>query len=169
MDSEHENDDFSEEEEIGSDELLAADNLRLPEDANILVRLHALRAWLDRRLAESESEVGRAALALQQAMSANETTRPRRRFAQDETLVAHITTSLARSQQRQSAYEEARTLLEDCVAHTTAGDRLLVEYYLSLEELIQAADSPADSPWLAAMLDVLNRIEQVGTPGEGGE
>lgn len=32
--------------EIGSDELLSDDNLRLPESANILVRIHALRAWL---------------------------------------------------------------------------------------------------------------------------
>ena len=32
--------------EIGSDELLSDDDLRLPESANILVRTHAVRAWL---------------------------------------------------------------------------------------------------------------------------
>ena len=37
------------EEETGSDELLADDNLRLPERANVLVRVHAVRAWLDVR------------------------------------------------------------------------------------------------------------------------
>ena len=31
-------------EETGSDELLSDENLRLPEGANIIVRLHAVRA-----------------------------------------------------------------------------------------------------------------------------
>jgi len=56
-------------EEVGSDELLAADELRLPAGASMLVRLHAMRAWLQRRHAESDLEVGQAALSLQMAMS----------------------------------------------------------------------------------------------------
>ncbi len=32
--------------QIGSDELLSEDNLRLPDSASVLVRLHAVRAWL---------------------------------------------------------------------------------------------------------------------------
>ena len=35
--------------EIGSDELLSDDNLRLPESASTLVRTHAVQAWLTRR------------------------------------------------------------------------------------------------------------------------
>lgn len=157
-------------EEIGSDELLAADELRLPESANILVRLHALRSWLNRRHAETELEIGAAALDLQEAMrEAESELRPRRRLAQSDFLVQRAQRSLVAAQQRLSAYDEAGTLLEDCVTHTTAGERLLVEYYLSLEELVQASDSPADSPWQEVMADVLHRVEQVGTPGEGEE
>ena len=71
------------EEETGSDELLADDNLRLPESANVLVRVHAVRAWLARRHEEATIEAGRAALALQQAFNApGEETRPRRRMLQ---------------------------------------------------------------------------------------
>jgi len=95
--------------------------------------------------------------------------RPRRRFAQSDSLVQRAQLSLSQAQQRQSAYDEARALLEDCVTHTTASERLLVEYYLSLEEMIQAADSPDGSPWLEVMLDVMQRVEQVGTPGEEEE
>ena len=47
--------------EIGSDELLSDDDLHLPESANILVRTHAVRAWLARRREESAIEVGEAA------------------------------------------------------------------------------------------------------------
>src|SRR5215472_15047418 len=60
--------DTSENDEIGSDELLADENLRLPEGANILVRLHAVRAWLSHRLNEASIEVGEAALAFQEQM-----------------------------------------------------------------------------------------------------
>lgn len=153
---------------FGSDELLASDELRLPASANILVRLHALRAWLSRRHTETELEVGTAALALQQAMSEPVLeTRPRRRFAQqDAGSVQHAQDTLMVAQQRLSAYEEAETLLEDCVTHLTAGERVLVEYYLALEELIQAADTPTDSPWLIALATVQHRVEQVGTPSE---
>jgi hypothetical protein len=158
------------EEEIGSDELLAADDLRLPESANTLVRLHALRAWLNRRCAETELEIGTAALDLQVAMlEAEGETRPRRRSAQEDFPTRRAQRYLASAQQRLSAYDEASTLLEDCVAHTTTGERLLVEYYLSLEELVQASESLPDSPWLAVMAEVLHRVEQVGTAGEGEE
>src|SRR5215467_11561036 len=55
-------------DEIGSDELLSDENLRLPESANILARLHAVRAWLSRRHDEASIEVGEAAMALQELM-----------------------------------------------------------------------------------------------------
>ncbi len=72
-------------EEIGSDELLSDDNLRLPESANILVRLHAVRAWLARRRNEAIIVEGEAALNLQQAMiSEPQEVRPRRRERQDQ-------------------------------------------------------------------------------------
>lgn len=166
--------DYDEEDEnptetaLGSDELLSSDELRLPASANMLVRLHAVRAWLSRRYGESELEIGAAALALQQAMSEPAfEARPRRRLAQSETaLVQQAQQMLTEAQQRLNAYEEASTLLEDCVAHTTTGERVLVEYYLALEELLQAADAPADAPWRDALAAVLHRIEQVGIPGE---
>jgi hypothetical protein len=164
-DNEEENEDAAL-SEIGSDDLLAADDLRLPESANILVRLHALRAWLQRRRSETELEVGEAALALQMAAREQESVgRMRRRTEQPS--AAQL--SLVQAQQRLSAYEEASTLLEDCVTHTTTGERLLVEYYLSLEELLQASASEPDSPWLEAMASVVHRVEQIGTPAEGEE
>src|SRR4051812_13047841 len=135
----NEDDSTINEAEIGSDELLASDTLRLPESANILVRLHALRAWLDRRSMEAEAEVGMAALAFQTTMRDVENeARPRRRNLQNDQSIQHRQQALSSAQQSQSAYEEARTLLEDCITHTTTGERLLVEYYLSLEELLEA-------------------------------
>src|SRR5438067_3883763 len=94
--------------EIGSDELLSDDNLRLPESASILVRIHAVRAWLTRRYAETSIEVGEAALALQEMMMLQELqgTRLRRRERQSQQL-SHIQQVLAEAQQRLSAYEEA--------------------------------------------------------------
>ncbi|HET8850977.1 MAG TPA: hypothetical protein VFN02_00480, partial [Ktedonobacteraceae bacterium] len=66
--------------ETGSDELLSEDDLRLPESASVLVRLHAVRAWLARRHHEATVEVGEAALKLQQAMALEfQEARPRRR------------------------------------------------------------------------------------------
>ena len=79
MNDDHDNDLSLPEEEIGSDELLAADDLRLPADANILVRLHAMRAWLGRRYEESGLDVGGAALDVQEIARATEhLTRSRR-------------------------------------------------------------------------------------------
>lgn len=164
-------DDFSSStEEVGSDELLAADELRLPPDANVLVRLHAMRSWLNRRYQEAGLEVGQSALALQEAMQADESgLRPRRRAANNDFLVQRAQRDLTTAQRHLNAYDEARALLEECVAHTTVGDRLLVEYYLALEERLQAPLSPTDTPWIETMQDVLHRVEQVGTPNEDEE
>lgn len=159
-----ENEHFAENEE-GSDALLAADDLRLPEGANTLVRLHALRAWLEQRRTAGELEIGAAALALQTAASEPER-RPRRRREDNDALLIRVQAALSQALLRQSAYDEASTLLEECVTHTTTGERLLVEYYLSLEELVAAGAISAQSPWQEAMQDVLHRVEQVGSPGE---
>jgi hypothetical protein len=166
--------DASSDDEIGSDELLSDENLRLPEGANILVRLHAVRAWLAHKLDEVSVEVGEAALALQEMMQEEAVeTRPSRRMHQANTMQQQFQRAqktLTDSQQRLSAYEEAQSILEDCVAHTN-GERVLVEYYLTLEELVlqsqeQVNQSEDHSPWLDAMSDVLHRIEHVGTPDE---
>jgi hypothetical protein len=160
--------------ESGSDELLSDENLRLPEGANILVRLHAVRAWLSRRRDEASIEVGETALALQEMMQEEAVeTRPRRRAHQIEAnqqQYQRAQKALAESQQRLSAYEEAQSILEDCIAHTN-GERVLVEYYLTLEELVRQSQERMDlaedrSPWLDALSDVLHRIEHVGTPEE---
>jgi hypothetical protein len=164
----------SKDDEIGSDELLSDENLRLPESANILVRLHAVVAWLTRRRDEAVIEVGEAALALQEIMQEEAVeTRPRRRSHKIEAVQEQFQRAqqaLAESQQRLSAYEEAQSILDDCVAHTS-GERVLVEYYLTLEELVlrrleQMEQTEDHSPWLEAVSDVLHRVEHVGTPDE---
>lgn len=159
-------------EETGSDELLADDNLRLPDNANVLVRVHAVRAWLARRHDEVAIEAGMAALTLQQAMSSPvEEIRPRRRFPQPpDTILAQQ--QLVSARQRIDAFEEAQALLEDYIAHTN-GERVLVEYYLAVEQLIidngyaLSGETPVQrTPWLDAMLEVMQRVEHVGTPQE---
>ncbi len=163
----------SSDNEPGSDELLSDDNLRLPENANILVRLHAVRAWLSRRHDEATIEVGEAALALQELRQEDAVElRPRRRMrlGEDTQRFQRAQLALVASQQRLSAYEEAQTILEDCVAHTS-GERVLVEYYLTLEELVLQSQERMDqeeksTPWFDALADVLHRIEHVGTPEE---
>src|SRR3989475_13309229 len=80
---------------IGSDELLSDDNLRLPESANILVRTHAVRAWLTRRCKETALEIGEAALALQQTMM-QEPQEPRLRRRERQ----HLEWQLSQRQQR---------------------------------------------------------------------
>jgi hypothetical protein len=167
-------DDFSESEDnaIGSDELLSDDHLRLPEGASPLVRLHAIRAWLSRRQQETSIEIGEAALTLQQLMAEEpQMSRPRRR----ERLgvmerVHHTQQELQHAQQRLHAYEEAQEMLEDCIAHTTPGERALVEYYLSLEEVIQNVDPASDersSPSRRqALMDVQHRVEHVSASPE---
>ncbi len=159
--------------EIGSDELLSDDNLRLPESANALVRLHAVRAWLTRRQLETTMEIGEAALALQQAFQEPPLeTRLRRRERQNQPgsvqRMQRAQQELEEAQLLLQGYEEAQTLLEDVVSHTTSGERVLVEYYLTLEELVQSG-LDADNlllPKLQALGDVLHRIERVESPNE---
>src|SRR6516225_917295 len=149
--------------ETGSDELLSDDNLRLPESANILVRLHAVRAWLSRRIDEATIEVGEAALAIQELKQEDAVeTRPRRRSRIEDDMQRFLRAqqALVASQQRLSAYEKAQSILEDCVAHTS-GERVLVEYYLTLEELVLQSQEHMDqeansSPWFDALADVLH-------------
>ena len=162
--------------EIGSDELLSDDNLRLPESASPLVRLHAIRSWLLRRVQETEMDIGEAALALQQALQRQEQggeTRLRRR--ERLTNPAHaaqqrMQQDISDAQQRLQAYEVAQTLLEESITHTTPGERALVEYYLALEDLVLdqrlEQGAPPDAAWLRAIADVQNRVERVGTPSE---
>src|SRR2546422_2845967 len=94
--------------EAGSDELLSDDNLRLPESASPLVRLHAIRAWLTRRQKETTIEIGEAALTLQHILQQEpHEVRPRRRERQGYTeQIQHAQRILAEAQQRLSAYEE---------------------------------------------------------------
>jgi leucyl aminopeptidase (aminopeptidase T) len=156
--------------EIGSDELLADDNLRLPESANILVRTHAVQAWLVRRHEESALEVGEAALALQQViMQEPQETRLRRRERQSlQWQLDQKQQLLNEAQQRLDGYIEAEVLLEDCITHTS-GERVLVEYYLALENLVYSitqANQSEQAPRLQALFDVQHRVEHVGVPNE---
>jgi hypothetical protein len=164
---------INESPETGSDELLSADDLRLPDSANILVRVHAVRAWLTRRQQEAALEVGEAALALQEVMQYDlQETRPRRRQLQlQQERIERIQQALVQAQQRLQAYEDAQTLLEEYIAHTN-GERVLVEYYLALDELLQqhtheatasANEQKARDAWLEAIAAVQRRIEHVGT------
>src|SRR5690349_4960098 len=166
-------DDFAEEEtETGSDELLSDDNLRLPEGASPLVRLHAIRAWLARRQYEMRIEIGESALALQRLMEDEpQMTRLRRRervSLMDR--VQQAQQEMEGAQQRLNTYEEAQTLLEECVTHTTQGERALVEYYLTLEDLLQSDDLPdaeiTTTPRQQALMDVQHRVEHVSAPHE---
>ncbi len=160
------------ESESGSDELLAADDLRLPDSASILVRLHALRAWLKRRTREAYMTLGEAALTLQQTMQQEPTARPRRRERQsnpDTKVLLQAQDALDIAQQQFAAYEDAQTLLTECIDHTTPGQRTLVEYYLMLDELIQNEETPVahpDNARLHALQEVLHRVEHLGMPGE---
>lgn len=184
----HSESDFDERssEEIGSDELLSADNLRLPEAANILVRLHALRAWLARRRSEVSLEVGEAALALQAAIqqAQSDEARPRRRARHESyennstglvTSMVHAQAQLQEAQASLAAFDEAQELLEECIAHTQ-GERVLVEYYLLIEQrLLDAGYTPStlneEQPFehtalYEVMAEVLRRVEHVGIPEE---
>jgi hypothetical protein len=154
--------------ETGSDNALADDDLRLPEGANVLVRLHALRAWLERKIVENEQDIGFAALALQEVMKEGENEpRQRRRFTGGSSRQEQVMQDITHAQERQSALAEAHTLLEDIVAHTTTAERVLVEYFLSLEELVQSAqDTAAGNRWLATMSEVMGRVEQVSISTE---
>jgi hypothetical protein len=156
--------------ETGSDELLSEDSLRLPDAANPLVRLHAMRAWLTRKQKEATLEMGEAALELQQLQyEDSDAPRLRRREREERTQrVQQAQDSLQRAQAHLSAYEEAEATLEDCVNHLTVGERLLVEYYLILEDTIQTSiqddQESASSPRIEALLDVQQRVERIGSP-----
>lgn len=172
--------------EAGSDELLSADNLRLPEAANILVRLHAVRAWLKRRRSEASLEVGEAALAWQAAIqqTQQDEVRPRRRAWREDNPAGQVARAQAQLQEAQgllAAFDEAQELLEECIAHTQ-GERVLVEYYLLIEQRLLDAGYTPDSrdtpdtlheehpvehtPWYEVMAEVLRRVEHVGIPEE---
>jgi hypothetical protein len=160
-----------EETEMGSDELLSDDNLRLPDSANPLVRLHAVRAWLARRQKEIHLKIGTMVLDLQQLQQEGQPEVRLRRSALQarQHLLQSVQERFQSSQQFLSVYEEAESLLEECVNHTTVGERLLVEYYLTIEELAREAQQEREgerSPRLVALGDVLQRIEQVGAPHE---
>ena len=156
--------------ETGSDELLSADHLRLPADANALVRLHAVRAWLTRRQRETQHEIGQSALNLQDLQSEVMTAAHLRRREQQlfNERLQHTQKQFQIAQERLQIYQEAEELLEECVNHTTVSDRLLVEYYLTLETLLQEAlpDHETVSPRIDVLQDVLQRIEHVGASHE---
>ena len=185
------NDSFgtNDEDEIGSDELLSDDSLRLPEGANILVRVHAVRAWLNRRRQEAVHAVGDAALILQEAMEHTyvpETRLRRRERQEQQQQIARIQQQLDLAQVRLRTYEEAQSLLEECIAHAS-GERVLVEYYLELTDMVQgciehssatpleateipetlqAATEQMIRVRLQALADVQQRVERIGTPNE---
>jgi hypothetical protein len=157
--------------EVGSDELLSDDDLHLPEGANPLVRLHAVRAWLTRRQKMTNSEIGEAALQLLQfRQDESGTTRLRRRELQArQEQIQEFQERIRQAQQRLATYEETEALLEECVDHTTVGERLLVEYYLTLEELVQnslQASESESSPRLQVLFDVQQRVERVSVSEE---
>ncbi|GCE13320.1 hypothetical protein [Tengunoibacter tsumagoiensis] len=154
--------------ETGSDELLSDDHLRLPENASPLVRLHAIRSWLKRRQRETVIEIGEAALQLQHVqLSYEQEGRLRRRELQQQSdRLTHIQQTFTEAQERLQAYEEAEAILEDCVNHTTVGDRLLVEYYLQLEDLVMTYQTEYKTPRIQALADVQQRVEHVGIANE---
>ncbi|WP_052888015.1 hypothetical protein [Thermogemmatispora carboxidivorans] len=167
-----------EQEERGSDELLASDELRLPEGASFLVRLHAVRAWLALRQEEARRAVGEAALRLQeQALAQERESRPRRRqLEQQARRQERARQDLEEATHRLQAYTEAAALLEETVDHIS-GQRVLVEYYLTLSDLLERAVENAGlpqereslvarSPRLQAWQEVLQRVEQVSVSTE---
>ena len=157
------------ESETGSDELLSDDNLRLPDSASPLVRLHAVRSWLARRRKETTIEIGEAALAVQdmqqEAMSQINRLRRREQQALNER-IQQTQRAFQDAQQRLEAFEEATSMLEDCLTHTTSSERALVEYYLSLDTLLQQEGAGASSIQYQTLSEVQHRVEQVGAPHE---
>lgn len=157
--------------EVGSDELLSDDDLRLPEGANPLVRIHAIRAWLTRRQKLTNIEIGEAALEFQRLQQDEPGTAGlrRRELQARQEQMQYLQQKFQQAQQRLATYEEAETLLQECVDHTTVGERLLVEYYLTLEEQVQnslqAGESEASSR-LQALQDVQHRVERVSISDE---
>ncbi len=159
-------------ETMGSDELLSDDSLRLPDDANPLVRLHAMRSWLTRRQKETTLMMGEAALMLQELQTGDAALPHLRRRQQQEITerIQQAHRAFETAHEQRTTYEEAEALLEECVNHTTVGERLLVEYYLSIENIVQEAlqEQPTanHSPRVEALFDVQQRIERIGAPHE---
>jgi hypothetical protein len=157
--------------EAGSDELLSDDNLRLPAAANPLVRLHAVLAWFTRRQKVTNIEIGEAALELQELQQDESgSARLRRRELQvRQEQMQYLQQRFQQAQERLEIYEEAESLLKECVDHTTVGERLLVEYYLMLEEQVQnslQAGESESSPRLQVLFDVQHRVERVSISDE---
>src|SRR5579872_2816619 len=143
----------------GSDELLSDDELRLPESAHTLVRVHAVQAWLNRRVREATLAMGEAALTLQAATTQTEEESGRfmrrREHERREELLQRYQQRIAREQANIETYEEARELLQEYIDHA-GGERVLVEFYLALEALTEQearATEPA-SPRLSALAEV---------------
>jgi len=162
-------DSFSEEEvERGSDELLANDNLRLPEGASVLVRIHAVRSWLTRRQQEANVAIGKVALALQDVAEQQSTKLRRREQLALQERIQDVQRQLQYEQQQLKTYEEAEALFEECITHMTSNERALVEYYLALEDLIQDGTegsesvSGSQSGRRRALAEVQRRVEHVG-------
>jgi hypothetical protein len=173
FDAEHDDElinDDDDAEETGSDELLSDDNLRLPEDANTLVRVHAIRAWFKRKQREIQLTMGNTALELQDSQQGDGGVPLRRRAYQEQMERAQrLQTSFRQDQERLDTFIEAETWLEDCVDHTTIGERLLVEYYLELETIIEAdlqEHAQEETPRVQALLEVLQRVERVAATYE---
>lgn len=166
MDFDDELSNISDETITGSDELLSDDSLRLPESANPLVRLHAIRAWLKRRQQEAQLNMGKMALELQALQHEADTTPLRRRAYQEHMEHLQKVQSLfQQTQERFETYQEAEAMLEECVNHTTVGERLLVEYYLEIEALIHTnlqESNQEPTPRIESLFAVQNRIEHVG-------
>ncbi|GHO67135.1 hypothetical protein KSC_060270 [Ktedonobacter sp. SOSP1-52] len=160
--------------ETGSDDLLSEDDLRLPEGANVLVRVHAVRAWLTRRRQDADLAIGQVALALQMLMQDEpESSRPRRRRVQQTdpyTRVLELQQELQAAQDHLQAYTEAEELFEDYLTHTTSSDRVLVEYYLAIENLcLELTEAPQEAEGSQAIRqqvfeEVLHRLERVTAP-----
>lgn len=164
-------DDLPEETEFetGSDELLSDDNLRLPDSASPLVRVHAVRSWLARRQKETTIEIGESALALQDTQQEVMSHMDRLRRREQQLLNERIKQTqhaFQDAQQRLQSFEEAASMLEECIAHTTSSERALVEYYLSLDMLLQQEETNTSSIHYKTLSEVQHRIEQVGAPNE---
>ena len=107
-------------------------------------------------------------MMLQEPAGVRETRLRRRERQSLEERLGHIQQALEGAQLRLNAYEEAQALLEECITHTS-GERVLVEYYLALEDLVQSvteANQPGQLPRLQALADVQHRVEHVGAPNE---
>lgn len=154
---------------IGSDERLSDDDLRLPEGAHALARVHAVQAWLSRRVREASLALGEAALALQKVQMEEESNRIIRRRERErrEALLLRYQEMIARDQTRIETYEETQELLQEYIDHA-GGERVLVEFYLALEALMAEETSAValPSPRLDALADVQHRVERVGVPHE---